>query len=197
MRHLSLYLPATLLLSAVAFAQVLLPPVISKSFDPPQILVGGLTNLMFTITNPNPTVALTGVAFTDTFPTGVTGATINSFGFSAGPCGVPTFGFNDTSLTFSGLTIPAGGTCFFQLNELSGTVEGIYTNVTSDVTSTNGGTGNAASAPITVGAVFHVRYATNLNIGDSFVNLSNTGVTVANGTSQNLCANVYTFDPAE
>jgi hypothetical protein len=197
MRHLSLYLPATLLLSGVAVAQSPLPPVISKSFDPPQILVGGLTSLMFTIVNPNPTVALTGVAFTDTFPPGVTGATINSFGFSAAPCGVPAIGFTDTSFTLTGLTIPAGATCFIQLNELSGTIEGIYTNVTSEVTSTNGGTGNSASAPITVGAVFHVRYATNLNIGDSFVNLSNTGVTVANGASQNLCANVYTFDPAE
>ena len=44
---------------------------------------------------------------------------------------------------------------------------------------------------------FQVRYASNLNIGDSVVNLTNTGATVANGVAQNLCANVYTFDPAE
>src|SRR5208283_2063192 len=56
MRRLSLYLPATLLLSAVAIAQPPLPPVISKSFDPTQILVGGLTNLNFMIVNPNTTV---------------------------------------------------------------------------------------------------------------------------------------------
>jgi len=199
MRHLSLYLPATLLLSGVVFAQPPLPPVISKSFFITHILVGGETDLSFTIVNPNTTVALTGVAFTDTFPIGVTGATIGAFGYSPTTCGIPpgTFTFNDTSFSASGLTIPAGASCNFQLSGLTGTIEGMYTNVTSAVTSTNGGTGNAASAPITVGAVFHVRYATNLNIGDSFVNLSNTGVTVANGTAQNLCANVYTFDPAE
>src|ERR1035438_5330568 len=44
---------------------------------------------------------------------------------------------------------------------------------------------------------FQVRYAANLNIGDSFVDITNTGATVANGVSQNLCLNVYTFDPSE
>src|SRR5271155_1661054 len=39
---------------------------------------------------------------------------------------------------------------------------------------------------------FLVRYAANLNIGDSVVNVTNTGT-----SGGNLCANVYTFDPAE
>jgi|SRR5580704_5899640 hypothetical protein len=46
--------------------------------------------------------------------------------------------------------------------------------------------------PITADAPFQMRYATNLNIGDSVVNLSNSGA-----SSQTLCANIYTFDPAE
>jgi hypothetical protein len=46
--------------------------------------------------------------------------------------------------------------------------------------------------PITADAPFQIRYATNLNIGDSVVNISNTGA-----SAQALCANVYTFDPAE
>jgi hypothetical protein len=195
----SMYLPVTVLLSGVAFAQALLPPVISKSFFPTQILVGGETSLSFTIFNPNTTDTLTGVAFTDTFPVGVTGATIGSFGFSPTTCGIPpgTFTSSDTGFSASGLTIPAGATCSFGLDGLTGTIEGIYTNITSAVTSTNGGAGNSATAPITVGAVFGIHYSSNLNIGDSFVNLTNSGVTVANGTSQNLCANLYTFDPEE
>jgi hypothetical protein len=44
---------------------------------------------------------------------------------------------------------------------------------------------------------FQVRYASNLNIGDSVINITNTGATVAAGVSQNLCVNMYTFDPAE
>jgi len=40
---------------------------------------------------------------------------------------------------------------------------------------------------------FQVHYAANLNIGDSYVDFTNTGA--ANGA--NLCINLYTFDPAE
>jgi len=45
--------------------------------------------------------------------------------------------------------------------------------------------------------VFQIDYAANLNIGDSFVNFTNSGATVANGASQNICINLYTFDPQE
>jgi hypothetical protein len=44
---------------------------------------------------------------------------------------------------------------------------------------------------------YQVRYAANLNIGDSFVDFTNSGATVTAGVTQNLCANVYTFDPGE
>jgi len=45
---------------------------------------------------------------------------------------------------------------------------------------------------------FQVRYAANLNIGDSVVNLSNAGTqTTATGSLTNICANVYTFSPDE
>jgi hypothetical protein len=44
---------------------------------------------------------------------------------------------------------------------------------------------------------FQVRYAANLNIGDSVVNFTNSGATVAGGVSQNLCINLYAFDPQE
>src|SRR5271154_6956038 len=44
---------------------------------------------------------------------------------------------------------------------------------------------------------FQIDYAANLNVGDSFVNFTNSGATVASGVSQNLCINLYTFDPEE
>jgi hypothetical protein len=34
---------------------------------------------------------------------------------------------------------------------------------------------------------FQISYASNLNIGDSVINITNSGATVANGVSQNLC----------
>jgi hypothetical protein len=46
--------------------------------------------------------------------------------------------------------------------------------------------------PITADSPFQVRYAANLNIGDSVVNLTNTGA-----TGNNICVNVYTFAPDE
>jgi len=42
--------------------------------------------------------------------------------------------------------------------------------------------------------VFQVRYASNLNKGDSYVNITNSG---ADEPQSNICVNVYTFDPSE
>jgi len=50
----------------------------------------------------------------------------------------------------------------------------------------------AFGQPVSADAPFQVRYATNLNIGDSVVNISNSGAAPGN-----ICANLYTFDPAE
>src|ERR1700683_4732062 len=51
---------------------------------------------------------------------------------------------------------------------------------------------------------YQVRYASNLNIGDSVINLTNTGAGGAglgSGTSASItgsiCVNVYAFDPTE
>lgn len=56
----------------------------------------------------------------------------------------------------------------------------------------------AADAPVG-GAVdaFQVSYASNLNIGDSVVNLTNAGTVSGADPACCICANVYTFDPAE
>jgi uncharacterized repeat protein (TIGR01451 family) len=49
------------------------PPTLAHAFNPPAIAIGEATSLTFTITNPAANnVALTGVAFTDTLPTGLT-----------------------------------------------------------------------------------------------------------------------------
>jgi hypothetical protein len=45
---------------------------------------------------------------------------------------------------------------------------------------------------------FQVRYAANLNLGDSVINITNAGTAnTAAGALVNLCANVYTFSPDE
>jgi hypothetical protein len=47
--------------------------------------------------------------------------------------------------------------------------------------------------------VFQVRYASNLNIGDSLINITNSGSTEGSavGAADNICVNVYTFDASE
>jgi hypothetical protein len=49
-----------------------------------------------------------------------------------------------------------------------------------------------AQNPITADSPFQVRYASNLAVGDSVINMTNTGA--AGG---NICVNVYTFSPDE
>lgn len=57
--------------SAFDALTVVAGPEITKQFAPNPILAGGTSTLTFTITNPNPSTALSSVAFTDTYPAGV------------------------------------------------------------------------------------------------------------------------------
>jgi hypothetical protein len=49
-----------------------------------------------------------------------------------------------------------------------------------------------AQNPITADSPFQVRYAANLNVNDSFVNITNTGA-----SGGNICEQVYVYDPRE
>src|SRR5262249_61771299 len=61
--------------TASASITVVAPPTITKSFSKDVAPIMGVVTVSFTITNPNATVALTGVGFTDTFPSGMIVAT--------------------------------------------------------------------------------------------------------------------------
>ena len=61
-----------------------------------------------------------------------------------------------------------------------------------------------AQNPVTADSPFQVRYASNLNIGDSVINITNSGArgaALASGTSASttgaICVNVYAFSPDE
>jgi hypothetical protein len=55
----------------------------------------------------------------------------------------------------------------------------------------------AQAIPGSPADAFQVRYASNLNIGDSVINITNAGTTNVAGALTNICANVYTFSPDE
>ncbi len=128
---------------------VLDPPSISKSFGTDPIAVNGTSTLTFTITNPNSGNSLTGVAFTDNLPSGVKVA--GTPDASATDCGSPTWSpsADDTSLSFSGGTIAASGTCTVEV-DVTATSAGAKVNTSGNVSSTNGGTGNTASDTLNV-----------------------------------------------
>lgn len=59
-------------------------------------------------------------------------------------------------------------------------------------------------APVTSDGAFQVRYAANLQFGESYINVVNTGANGApllgpglGGAVGNICVNVYAFDPNE
>src|SRR5947209_17098685 len=131
--------------SNTAVLAVVASPSIAKVFNPAGIPLNGTTSLTFTITNPAAnTVALTGVAFTDTLPTGLTVANA-----SATVCGGTLTTTNPTGIALTGATIAVNSQCQFSVT-VTGAASGLYTNTTGNVTSTNGGTGNTASANLTV-----------------------------------------------
>jgi uncharacterized repeat protein (TIGR01451 family) len=105
--------------------------------------VGGTATLTFTLTNPNPGTAVTGVGFTDPLPAGLTVPD----GASATCGGVLTESGN--TIVLVGASIAPGETCSFSVT-VTATSGGVKHNVTSAVSLTEGGTGGSASAFLVV-----------------------------------------------
>lgn len=137
---------------AKATLTAITPPVISKLFGANPILANGISALTFTITNPNQNDALSGVAFSDTFPIapGAMKVAATPNAITSG-CGAPTYApvAGAASITFSAATIAAGSTCTVKVDVTAPTT-GSYTNTSNAVTATTAGTGNTASDTLTV-----------------------------------------------
>src|ERR1700722_7978033 len=131
--------------TASASLKVIAPPAIGKAFNPTGIAVNATSSLTFTLTNPAAnTSALTGVAFSDTLPTGIILANA-----SATVCGGTLTTTAPTGIVLSGANIAINSQCQFAVT-VTGAVSGSYTNTTGNVSSANGGTGNTASANLSV-----------------------------------------------
>jgi len=136
--------------TASASLAVVAPATIAKAFGAASILVNGTTTLTFTLSNPNPATALSGVGFTDTFPAGLVVANPNRLVSTCG--GLPTAVAGSGSVGLVNGGIPPGGSCTITLN-VTGTTAGAKDNTTSAVTSTEGGMGTTAAASLAVNPI--------------------------------------------
>lgn len=127
---------------------VKLPPTLTKAFGAASVALNGSTTLSFHVANPNASLALSGVAFTDSLPAGEIVSTPNGLTGSCGS-GTITAAARSNSVSLSSATLSAGASCSFAVN-VTGTASGTQKNTTGAVTSTEAGSGATASATLIV-----------------------------------------------
>ena len=127
----------------------LLPPVAVKSFAPDVIASGGRSMLTITITNPNTLHTLTGVAIIDAYPGAIANANplvppaTNTCG------GTLTAIAGEAGLSLTGASIPPGANCVVEV-PVTASILGDHVNTTEPVVAAVVGSGNAASATLSV-----------------------------------------------
>jgi uncharacterized repeat protein (TIGR01451 family) len=124
------------------------PPTITKVFGTATIALNASTSLTFTITNPNTTAGLTGVAFVDNLPSGLVVSTPNGL---TGACGAGniTASAGSQSISLTTGTVATSSSCTFSVN-VTATAVGNQVNTTGSVSATIGGTGKTATASLNV-----------------------------------------------
>lgn len=128
-----------------AAIDVVAPPSISAGFGTSLLGLDGTTPLTFTIANPNPNYALSGVAFTDTLPAGLVVA-----GPPGGTCsGAVTAVAGTDSVGLSGGQLSPASSCTVSARVVA-TATGALSDTTTQVTSNEGGIGNTATAGLNV-----------------------------------------------
>ena len=119
--------------------EVVTPLEITKIFTDDPVQGGGTATLEFTLTNSSPTVAATGVTFTDDL--GAVLAGLVATGLPASDvCGVGSQLTGTSLLTLTGGTIPAASSCTFAVTLDVPATPGTYTNTTSLLSGDLGGT---------------------------------------------------------
>ncbi|MGC1497761.1 MAG: hypothetical protein WA790_18295 [Sulfitobacter sp.] len=119
-------------------------PTFAKAFSPSSIAQGEVSTLTFTINNAAAAVDATALAFSDTFPTGMTiastpnaSSTCSSGSLSAAAgAGV---------VTYSGGTVASGASCLVSVNVTASIVQS-YANTSGDLTSSLGNSGTASAS---------------------------------------------------
>lgn len=115
-----------------------LPPDITKSFSPNPVAVGGTSTLTFAVTNPNSSTGLSGIAFSDSLPSGLTVPD-----GSSSQCG-GTLTALTNAISFSGGSLSGGGSCNITAT-ITATTAGPHDNVSGFINSTQSGANTGAT----------------------------------------------------
>src|SRR5215211_470460 len=124
---------------------------VSKTFNPSPTNAGGISSLIFTLTNSAP-VAISGLNFSDTLPTTPSAMTVaNPATASSSGCGSPTITATAgaASITVTNATVPASGSCTLSVN-VTAAATGTYNNLSNHLFVNTLDTGKTASASLTV-----------------------------------------------
>jgi uncharacterized repeat protein (TIGR01451 family) len=166
------------------------PPTLMKAFSPSSVVAGQESTLSFTVANPNASTTLTSISFTDTMPTGIE---VLTGGTSTNTCG-GTVSLTQTTISVSGVTLGSNASCTISVTVLAdGARTGSLSNTTSAPTSSESGSGTAASATLTVNPGADLRVAINAPTAVSFKASFNYAVTVTNA-GPNDATNVVLTD---
>ncbi|MGA7614318.1 MAG: hypothetical protein WBX15_03985 [Thermoanaerobaculia bacterium] len=112
----------------------------TKSFSPTAVHPGDTVQLSFTLTNLDPTNAVSDLSFSDDLDAMIPGLVATGLPQSD-VCGAGSQLSGTSVVTLTGGTLPAGGLCTFALNLVvpAGTADGTYVNHTSSLTFRAGG----------------------------------------------------------
>ena len=124
------------------------PIALAKSFTDDPVPPGGIVDLEFTITNRERADSATDIAFTDNLDAALSGLTFDSL--LSNDCGGSVSGEGTGEIGLTGGTVGPGSSCTIstELSVPPGATPGSYTNTTSAIAATLGGspvTGNQAS----------------------------------------------------
>ncbi|MCP3956603.1 MAG: CSLREA domain-containing protein, partial [bacterium] len=141
--------------------ETLAPPTFTKAFSPTSINLFGTSTLTFTIDNTAQPETVSELAFTDVLPGTMVVATPNAELDTCG--GVLTAVPGSGTITYTGGTVPASGSCTMKFDVTSSTA-GANVNTSSALTS-SAGTSAAASDTLTVNASATFTVTTNADSG--------------------------------
>lgn len=151
-KTLSALVKLSLLTATVGYAastQAAVPPTLTGAYTGPTVPMGGTSTLTFTVTNPNPSTSLTGVAFNVVLSPKLAVANPSNLANSCGGNGQAINSVGQGLVSLTNVTLAGGSSCTFS-TDVQGVSVGVATSTTSQIGSNETSPGSPATVSITV-----------------------------------------------